>query len=651
MRVHASETGLVLALALLVTGLMAAPVLRAPRSQIFGLEIVGRHHDPFTVMRQFTEPVAAGVYFQPVTDLPGKWLARLAGPVAAYNAIILLSFPLSALAAYWLARHLRIGRAAAGFAALAFAFSPFHIAQAAYHPQIAQTQWLPLYLLALWRCLDRATLARSTLLALAAVAVTWSNFYGGLIAGVLTPVAVAAYWYFVSRSEPRALRHIAVTCAVLLVIAVIGAAYAWQTARAAIETPAAFAFARADLFRYSATWWSYLVPPVASPVFGEFAQRVWMAAGVGDGLLENQVSLGWGVVALSAVAIALGRPRSDRPRIVLLLASIAAVALICSLSPEFRAGALTLTRPSAWFYGVAPMFRSYARFGVMVQLCAALLAGAGAEWLWRQGRVARRICVMALAMVAAEYAVWPPSMSRDVLPSMAQRWANDRTSRVRALDCAPVTISTASVPWLTRDRVVFSAGSLDDCAEPNFADKLAADGYTHMLVAPLTPEGRWLDSQPRAARPPVAARFADSAVFAVVTAAPKIYTSDFQSFSPREYDAVWTWRWMGADAGWTVRNTTAQPVVATVDIDMTSFHSPRRMRVLLDGVPAEALVVAPVRGVYRLGPFSFAPGAHSLTFQPIDAAVIADAILHNGDRRPLSFAIGTWRWSIEDGTS
>ncbi len=80
--------------------------------------------------------------------------------MAAYNWLVLLSFPLSAAAAYLLARHLALSPAGALLAALLFAFSPFHLAHAAYHPHIAQTQWLPLYLLALWRCLDEATLAR-----------------------------------------------------------------------------------------------------------------------------------------------------------------------------------------------------------------------------------------------------------------------------------------------------------------------------------------------------------------------------------------------------------------------------------------------------------------------------------------------------------
>ena len=151
------------------------------------MEIVGRHHDPFTVMAQFERPIAVGVYSQPVTDITGALLARLAGPVAAYNWLVLLSFPLSAAAAYLLARHLALSPAGAAVAAMAYAFSPFHLAHAAYHPHIAQTQWVPLYLLALWRCLDNASPAAVGFLGMAAVAVTLSNFYGGLIAAVITP--------------------------------------------------------------------------------------------------------------------------------------------------------------------------------------------------------------------------------------------------------------------------------------------------------------------------------------------------------------------------------------------------------------------------------------------------------------------------------
>src|SRR5688500_4489128 len=103
-----------------------------PSERLFGREVVGRHHDPFTVMAQFAQPITIGAYSQPVTDVTGALRSRVAGPVAAYNWLVLLSFPLSAAAAYLLARHLTLSPVGAAVAALAFAFSPFHLEHAAY---------------------------------------------------------------------------------------------------------------------------------------------------------------------------------------------------------------------------------------------------------------------------------------------------------------------------------------------------------------------------------------------------------------------------------------------------------------------------------------------------------------------------------------
>ncbi len=59
-------------------------------------------------MEQFNRPRAIGPYMQPLTDVPGALLARASGSVAGYNWLVLLSFPLSAAAAYALARYLAL---------------------------------------------------------------------------------------------------------------------------------------------------------------------------------------------------------------------------------------------------------------------------------------------------------------------------------------------------------------------------------------------------------------------------------------------------------------------------------------------------------------------------------------------------------------
>ncbi len=644
-----AEVTLVTVLAACLTAWLAAPVLRAPGDRLFGAETVGRHHDPFTVMRLFESPIRFSSDLQPLTDVPGALIARVAGSVQAYNVLVLISFPLAAGAAYLLARHLLLAPAGAAVAALAFAFSPFHLAHAAYHPHIAQVQWIPLYLLALWRCVDRGTGRAVAVLGAAIAGVTLSNYYGGFIAAIISPIAIAAYWFGTGESEPRPVRRLAITLGTLSLAAATGAGYLWWTAHAGIGVREALAFPRLDLFRYSARSWSYLVPPVEHPWLGPAVSRFWTGAGVDRGLLEQQVSLGWGVMALALVAMA-GWSASARPtatqRRVPILVVVAAVALVCSLSPETAIGPLTVRGPSALLYELWPMVRSYARFGVVVQLMAVLLAGLGVDLLWRaRPRLARPMCIALIGVAVAEYAVLPSMLWRDVLPTAAHRWVMQHDEARQVIDCVPLDQDSASIPWLTNRRIVTLSEAVQDCREPNLAQKLAAQGYTHVLmrrgVDKLLPGQRSDGFQ-------LAASFTDGEVFTVTAAPPTIYTTTMIGFSPREHGPDWSWQWMGAGASWTVVSATTRPIVATLDVEVAAFGRDRSVTVLLDGQEVQTLMAEPVRGTARLGPMTLSGGAHELTFRPTEPPTVADDLIHNRDHRPLSVAIGTWAWHVAE---
>ena len=87
---------LAFALALGATGFMAAPVLDAPSQRLFGSASLGRENpnrDALIVIEQMTSGRVRTPYLQPLTDLPGRALARLVSPVAAYNLLTLATFP------------------------------------------------------------------------------------------------------------------------------------------------------------------------------------------------------------------------------------------------------------------------------------------------------------------------------------------------------------------------------------------------------------------------------------------------------------------------------------------------------------------------------------------------------------------------------
>jgi hypothetical protein len=321
------------------------------------------------------------------------------------------------------------------------------------------------------------------------------------------------------------------------------------------------------------------------------------------------------------------------------------VALICSLSPERAVGPFRFVRPSALLYEIAPMFRAYARFGVVVQLMAALLAGIGAEWLWRlQPRRARVVCVALVMLTAAEYAVWPPALWRDVLPP-AHRWVAQLPGDVRALDCGAPTPASASTAWLTHDRITAPQGLFDDCMEPHLSSKLSTAGYTHLLADRHTTESVARQHTRDALR--LVAQFDDSQVYAITAAAPMVYTARMTSFYPREATGNWTWRWMARDAAWTVMNDSDHPIMATVDIEMSAFHQTRGLTVALDGEIVQTLLVGQPRDNHRIGPLALSPGSHELVFRATDAVSVPDALIANGDSRPLSIRFGGWHWILD----
>ena len=660
--------GLAFAVALTATLVMAAPVVVAPSERLFGSnQTFARedpNRDPFIVMEQFRTGQVPGPYVQPLTDLPGRALARLVGPVAAYNVLILITFPLSAAAAYLLARYVLGSHLGAMVAGLAYAFLPFHVAHATNHLQVAQTQWLPLYFLALWRCLDRPDIRRAFLLFAAAAAVALSNFYAGLIAAVLSPVALVAYGLVSARQPDEGrLRRLVLTSLTLALAAAAGLLLIHGVSPAVLLRPEAFAFPRSDLFLYSARWWSYIVPAVDHPLAGSRIRQFWVGRGLEAALLEQQVSVGFTLLVLGVVPLWLWL-RGDRTSLAVrsapVLASVALAALLCSLSPERRIGYLVFARPSALLYEVAPMFRAYARFGVVVGLMTALLAGAGAAWLWRwRTSLGRRAAALLLGLAVLEYAPFPPWRWRDVLPTRAHRWLAGQPGPLRVLDCEPPSrlsdvfafgLFPHEISLLGRSLIAREGGSeskgamrFDDCGEPQLGDKLAALGYTHVVVRRNSPGGRWIADRPAPAGLAFGPEFVDSRVLAVRAERPRAYVTGLLGFYPREYLGPVAWRWMGQAGALTLLNATGESVAIALELELASFPGDRRVEWLLDGRRlGELVVVADWRQyVVPLGPI--APGNNTLSLACQGPAVVANEVRRSGDPRALCLAVGNWR--------
>ena len=616
--------------AALLTAVIAAPVLRAPGSQLFGREIVGRHHDPFTVIEQYAAGGVPASYLQPATDLPGIVLARSVDPVVAYNALVLSTFVLAAVFAYAHAFHVIGSRVGAIVAALLFALSPFHVAHAAYHVHIAQIQWIPLFFLCWWRLLERPSLLRALGAGGALLMVAAASVYLGFVTAIAAPVAAAAYISARAPvSEPRRAALYALATLTGAVGVGVGAVVFW--APDVLRNPDAFAFPAWASEQHSARWWSYVLPAATHPLLGERAADFARAQGIREGLLEQQLSLGFGPLALAFAALVLRQSRTaaghSKP-----LWPLAVVAVI--------AGVLSLPAAASVLHPLAPMFRVYARFGVITSLMVSTLAGAGAAALIeRRKRAVTVVAAALIALAAFEYLSAIPA-ARDTLPTTAHRTLVGLPD-LRLFDCTAATPgSTAGVAMLMHAPVMFPAGPITDCAEPHVGRKLAAFGITHLLVRPDGAPASWLAARGAPDGTRRLGDFSDATVFVVTATPPPVYIGELQGFYQREYLDADTWRWMPEQGAITIVNVRSA-AVAWLELELEAFHAARTVRATLNDSPVATLTVPPAPGRSVVGPLALEAGINTLRLTA-DRALSPHEVANVADSRSLSIRLRGW---------
>ena len=160
------------------------------------MEIVGRHHDPFTVMEQFTRPIRRRRLLTTVDGRSRRPVLSGGGSRGRLQLDRPAHFPFSAAAGIMLGRYLGLSRrwrGAGGVCVRLFAFSSRARRLPSAHRADAVDPSLPSRAVAVPRPRRPGGGRRA---GLSVAGVTLSNFYGGLIAAVVTPVALVAVLVF-----------------------------------------------------------------------------------------------------------------------------------------------------------------------------------------------------------------------------------------------------------------------------------------------------------------------------------------------------------------------------------------------------------------------------------------------------------------------
>lgn len=326
------------------------------------------------------------------------------GPVAGYNAAVLLSFVLSGLGGYALTRHVTQNRRAAFVGGCVLAFAPFHMTKVwDGQLELIAIQWLPFYLLFLVRSAEAEGRIRDALLAglfLALVAYTsWYYLYFAALASLLAALLWLPYRAGL-RSFVAAFGRLALAAIVagLLIAPAIGSLVESAFGRSGPSASSALLPAR------SATLLDFFLPSYLHPLWGAWVAQIggpWHA-----GVAAWNVSLGSVALLLACVAL-WHAPGAAWRWLILILA-----ACLLALGPSLHIGPLQTGIPLPYAaLATLPggnLSHRPGHFVVIAVVALAPLAGLGMSLLLARWNAPARNWLFAGVLLALAWEYLPP---------------------------------------------------------------------------------------------------------------------------------------------------------------------------------------------------------------------------------------------------
>lgn len=326
-----------------------------------------------------------------------KWLTVLTGEVAAYNLQIMCSFFLSGLAMYYLIYYFTKSRLASFFSGVVFMFCPYHFARSWDHISLSNVHWMVFYILSLFNLYQKKTFKNAFICGICFSLIgQFSSYYYVYFMMLFTVLFVVFnIVYNISKKRRIGIKEIFQFLKLLIIyltaIVLIMLPQIWRYIKMVIyRTDKAWEIELirpfGQLFADSARPLNYFLPVEYNPFLGGLASFFIDTPLYGENSGGEQ-SLYLGFIPLILAFIGYKRWRKnkikgiDNPKIDYLMwfwIIALFIFMICSFSPYWgNKNSFFIPFPSLVLYRVFPMFRNYARMGVIVMMSVCVLAGFG----------------------------------------------------------------------------------------------------------------------------------------------------------------------------------------------------------------------------------------------------------------------------------
>lgn len=403
----------------------------------------------------FGIPTVRG-FRQPVTEWLPIILSKFSNEIVAYNLYVFLSFPLTAIATYFLLERLLQQKLAAFVGGLIFGFCPAAVMQAAGgHAAFSFNAFIPLFLLALFYNRSHRTLLSVFYVAASFTLITFTTLYFGYFAIYITIFFVI---FDVLNSKAESKHAISLNYlygAIFAIVLILPFEYKaiFKQITLSNDTLAKAGHIRdlSELFVYSSRPWDFLTPSVDHPVFGAFLYDFTRAHLHGSNIFEQTLYLGMIPVGLLLTGIVLtfrGSFNVGHRTYFMFFMFGALWMYFLSLPPLLTIGSGKVPTVSYFAYYIAPMFRVYARFGILVNFFVACAAAVVLTHLSQRMKRARYFALLALLLPVLMFEYWsvPPDFALAVdRPPEVYQW----------LAKEPGNVIVAEYPMMRWDELSF----------------------------------------------------------------------------------------------------------------------------------------------------------------------------------------------------
>lgn len=446
-------------------------------------------------------------FSQPVSEWLVIFIARFSNEIVAMNAFILMSFPLTSIGTYILLRRLGLHWSSAFFGGAVFGFCPAAVMQSVGgHAAFAFNVFVPIFLLALFHNRAHRSLRSASYVAAAYAGITFTSIYFGYFALFI------ALWFVIFDALTREADdggrfaanylYCSILAALMIVPVELPAIVETLTASQDVMAKAGRVREFGELAVFAARPWNYFTPSIDHPVLGAHVENFVRGNLHGSNAFEQTLYIGVVPLGLLVTGVVMAaRRKSDMPnrRYFLFFAFGAMWMYFLSLPPTIAGGLPTI---SYFAYELAPMFRVYARFGILVNLFVACAGAFVLAHLYRRMRAVRYYTLLGILMSVLTFEYWsvPPGHANAVdRPPEVYRWLAGQPKDIIVAEYPMARFDEAafySYPFWQRvhgKRLVNGASpgnahawkvfeEVSDLGNPQAVDLLREMGVTYVIV-------------------------------------------------------------------------------------------------------------------------------------------------------------------------